>query len=1089
MKFKELALISLVLVILSLAAVSASDLNQTTISHSSSDASLVVDSVTDASSDASLAVNIPVTDSKDCSIIDNPDSKDSSISDASSTIDETIDIDNTPKDDGSIDNTPKGDGSINDNPKDGGSIDNNPIDNVPIDSDITDDDSINGDITPDDSIIRNMTNDSPVYNFDNSPITLSGDGSYFQNLQSVIDQLPAGSVLILSHDYIANCDFQIDINKDITIDGQGHTLNCNGLCRAFDSVAGNIVLKNLKITNGHIDSYVSDDETNNGGAIWITSNAKYTIENCTFTNCWADDMGGAIYNGGKNELTVIGCLFNNNTCDDVDGGAIFSIPPVYVENSTFKNNHAYRYGGAINLGTFIEGKNCLSNIIGCVFENNDARKYGGGINSWGHLFIDSCRFNSNSATNNGYGGGIYCHGNLIVENSNFTNNVVDYSGGAIGVYGNSSINNCIFESNKADGQIVHDSQGGAVFAICDLYVNNSTFKNNFADDMGGAICTLGNLYINWNQADGEAYNTFFISNKADDCYGGAIECCKNLFVKNAMFSSNSAYIDGGAVRIWEGSEFIHCLFDSNKCAGASSHCRGGAIYSKSTINSIIDCIFQKNYAEDYGGAVFSEETVNIYNCTFSHNSAENHGGAVYGKNVNVNQDKLSPQSIFIGNNAVCDNGGAIYATEAVKVFNAFFGSNEALVDGGAIFSKGTVNVDQCTFDSNRAMEAKTTPCYGGAIRGETVSATNSLFKDNYAENHGGAIFADYISKLQNVSFIDNHARKDGGAIYINKGCTITISQCSFINNLADGKGGAIYLDSVDSKLSINNNLFAYNEAKDGHAVFNYGSYGDIVNNWWGDEPPSKSNNMLVEWELFGSNENHVDKDPLRMVLRFDKDTVKVGDIVRATFYFIKSDGSIFTGEMPFGNVEFILPLGFEVKNTVFGLNSAYIEFTAAQAGDFDIFANLFWKKTGSTLHVLEAPAFSTNQPNSSLNQNGILSSQLVNPNIKNIVPVSVGKKLINDKVLNAGSYNRELNSNGLRLDCNGLKTVDFKSRLNDFNSDNYLARLTQIFLNCQFDNGFKHFELKSIINPTDNLEGADFNLNSAFSFVLSLFNF
>lgn len=135
----------------------------------------------------------------------------------------------------------------------------------------------------------------------------------FGDLQTEINNAPEGSVLNLTRDYNGAKNKVVLLNKNLTIDGQGHTIDCLGDdCSAFYSDAGTITLKNLKIINGH------NDDNYKGGAIYIGDSAKYTIINCTFNNNWADDYGGAIYNG-VNPLTIINCSFNNNKADDVYG--------------------------------------------------------------------------------------------------------------------------------------------------------------------------------------------------------------------------------------------------------------------------------------------------------------------------------------------------------------------------------------------------------------------------------------------------------------------------------------------------------------------------------------------------------------------------------------------------------------------------------------------------------------------------------------------------------------------------------------------------------------------------------------------------
>ena len=158
----------------------------------------------------------------------------------------------------------------------------------------------------------------------------------FDVLQGEIDKASSGSTLHLFFDYNGNYGSRIQFNKDLTIDGHGHTLNClgEGGCSAFYSNSGNIVLKNLCIINGH------NDYTDKGSAIYITGSAKYTLINCSFINNWADDYGGAIYNEADNVLTLKDCLFKGNVADDDNGGAIFSKGGICALNTSFEGNNA-----------------------------------------------------------------------------------------------------------------------------------------------------------------------------------------------------------------------------------------------------------------------------------------------------------------------------------------------------------------------------------------------------------------------------------------------------------------------------------------------------------------------------------------------------------------------------------------------------------------------------------------------------------------------------------------------------------------------------------------------------------------------------
>ena len=102
------------------------------------------------------------------------------------------------------------------------------------------------------------------------------------------------TTIILNHDYSYENDIDellkngIEISKSVTIDGQGHKIDANGLMRIFK----------------------------------VTDNAKVTFKNILFLNGWTgvEGRGGAIWNNEAKNITAINCTFENNTA--TYGGAI-----------------------------------------------------------------------------------------------------------------------------------------------------------------------------------------------------------------------------------------------------------------------------------------------------------------------------------------------------------------------------------------------------------------------------------------------------------------------------------------------------------------------------------------------------------------------------------------------------------------------------------------------------------------------------------------------------------------------------------------------------------------------------------------------
>lgn len=255
----------------------------------------------------------------------------------------------------------------------------------------------------------------------------------------------------------------IVINHEVTIHGNGHTLDGANLARIFQVNNKNVILKDIKFLNGKTPGQSSGGAINgdcsvincifihnlanlNGGAMY-----KGTAINCIFKENYANfnaenyASGGAIHDG-----TAINCIFENNTAE-VNGGALSYSKAI---NSTFISNKAYTSGGAMYKGT----------AINCTFKDNYAKKDGGAINMG---FAENCNFINNFAEL--CGGAIY---DTNATNCNFNNNGVTFDGGAM--YDGSAVN-CNFTNNYAEN-------GGATFytkvVLCNFSGNSATLHGN-----------------------------------------------------------------------------------------------------------------------------------------------------------------------------------------------------------------------------------------------------------------------------------------------------------------------------------------------------------------------------------------------------------------------------------------------------------------------------------------------------------------------------------------------------------------------------------------------------------------------------------
>ena len=272
------------------------------------------------------------------------------------------------------------------------------------------------------------------------------DGTTFCDLNKTINGNDS-AIINLDKDYTFNpatdSDFTagIVINRNITIYGNGHTIDGNKKARIFQINGGDVTFYNITFVNGNADN----DEYDAGGAVIRGCKAI----NCTFKENHASGYGGAMYGG-----FAVDCIFTGNSVV-LDGGAMYGGSAV---NCIFTGNSA-EYGGAMLKGS----------AVNCTFTNNYADC--GGAKEGGSA--ENCIFTGNNA---GDGGGAVYNGNAV--NCIFIGNNANAEGGAM--YDGSAVN-CTFTDNRAYcAEAMYE--GTAILCI---------FENN-----GYLDTTIGPVYLN-----------------------------------------------------------------------------------------------------------------------------------------------------------------------------------------------------------------------------------------------------------------------------------------------------------------------------------------------------------------------------------------------------------------------------------------------------------------------------------------------------------------------------------------------------------------------------------------------------------------
>ena len=668
-----------------------------------------------------------------------------------------------------------------------------------------------------------------------------------QNAINLVDGiLTLDSDIAMTDDEAAGFVGGVAINKNIRIDGKGHTISAEDLGRIFSIGEGfTVTLTNATLINGRAveggaiyndgsltlsDVKLSDNAADSyGGAVF--NNGELVVSDSVFDSndvlnrgsASVDYGGAAIYNWYDGVLTVSGSNFTNNIKNYKNGdnlvGAITTIGNATVSGSNFVNNSG-RWGGAISAtGAELRKNSSTLTVSNTIFRDN-AALYAGAVYIWGSNYnIADCVFDNNTAfgkgnmTPNNNNGGALVVSQVskfnepitgTISGSKFTNNKAQYGGAAYFNKGFVTITDSVFENNIAT------AEGGAVgfsrASVKDLVVsiNNSSFVGNKAP-VAGAIFT---------NVDSKITNSNFTKNTASK--GGAVlnENGAKLTVDNSTFKDNAADSYGGAVL--NNGELIvtNSVFDAN------------------------DILNRGSAGVDHGGAAiynWENAKLDISKSNFTNNI----------KNY-VNGDRLVGAVTTIGNATIRDSyfvnnsgrwGGALAATGGVS--------------GSAI---NTISVDGTKFVNNTAL-------YGGAmfVWASNYTISNSVFDNNSAfgkgdmspnNNNGGALIVtqDNIpvsGKIVNSNFTNNKAQY-GGAAWINEG-TVDIDGSNFINNTATTAAGAIGFDpqyakiiaTVDSSKFVNNTAGSY-----AGAIYNLGDltvsgsefdnnkaqFGDIIYN-------------------------------------------------------------------------------------------------------------------------------------------------------------------------------------------------------------------------------------------------------------------
>ncbi|HKK62677.1 MAG TPA: Ig-like domain-containing protein [Bacteroidales bacterium] len=296
---------------------------------------------------------------------------------------------------------------------------------------------------------------------------------------------------------------------------------------------------------------------------------------------------------------------------------------------------------------------------------------------------------------------------------------------------NLTVQNGIASDNGAGGGLLADHSAGG-----QTMLDNLVFKDNKADDMGGAVSISGY------NADTVCMitNTEFIDNTSVDDGGAMVS--EYTTISESTFSGNQTGDNGGAARANTETMFKNCTFTGNVASGSA-----GAIRLSAESASIYNSVFDANEASGGSGAVFMARG-SIYNSEFTNNIAGGSGGAIF---ANQNECYIH-DCVFTGNSGA--DGGALYFDDGGSLINSYVANNSATANGGGVFLEGNkapASIIGCIIDNNTA------DGQGGGVYTQVGDVINTIIKDNYAGTNGGAFTGDGEWFLANLVVWNNDA--------------------------------------------------------------------------------------------------------------------------------------------------------------------------------------------------------------------------------------------------------------------------------------------------------------------------------------------
>lgn len=444
------------------------------------------------------------------------------------------------------------------------------------------------------------------------------DGTYPQ-LQNKIDMAEAGSVVTLTQNYVFGNDYDyysgVLINKPITIDGNGVTIDAKSAEGIFRITADNVIIKNLKFVSSS-SAYTTSMYAYDTGyeqlidIDWKGSNGE--LINVTYVKSGTSSSPSNILvkmegnNNSISDLKINSMIFSRGTIlYGKEDGIANTYGIIYLKGNDNVIKNLDISNNELSSNFYSEESETITRYGGIIcIEGNRNSLLNNSINN--NCFIGTAGSRSNTGWNdyssNIYGGIIYWNGNAgKIINSTFNNNKITSK-----AEGSSSV-----DYASAYGII----KGGVIFWNGNGDIENSTYDSNYVEV----------ITVNCDKRN----NHLTPATQSAQCIGSTLYITSpNGFnsITNCNISNNYGISKITVVR-------------SSATSEKTGICSGNAAYLNISSGKIYNSIFNKNKDPNgkyHASNLIFEGNIDISHCIFSNHNSNDYIIECYGLETNIN---------------------------------------------------------------------------------------------------------------------------------------------------------------------------------------------------------------------------------------------------------------------------------------------------------------------------------------------------------------------------------------------------------------------------------------------------------------------